>query len=207
MLPRISTKVHPFGPPSTSTEVSDDKGEAYNCIQSPSSLRPHDAKSKSSRLLYNYPRLSFMMLFIVCTYIGGIYVSTEITAWTLDMLGARNDLTDARKVYAAASHMLNTMTQCVDQSSLEYLAGAKLQFEADSRRVQEIINANDPVLAVQRNATMTCEYLSGTCYLLACFLILLTRSFVRLQCFLADIERTSKSCHNRRYTVDARLLL
>ncbi|KAE9261484.1 hypothetical protein PR003_g33913, partial [Phytophthora rubi] len=49
------------------------------------------------------------------------------------------------------------MTQCVDRNSLEYLAGAKLQFEADSKRVQKIIDANDAVLSSQRNATMTCS--------------------------------------------------
>ncbi|CAH0492605.1 unnamed protein product [Peronospora farinosa] len=50
------------------------------------------------------------------------------------------------------------MTQCVNRSSLEYLAGAKLQFEADSKRVQKIIDANDKVLASQRKTTMTCSH-------------------------------------------------
>lgn len=49
------------------------------------------------------------------------------------------------------------MTECVDRSSLEYLAAAKLQFEVDSKRVQKIIDANDDVLFNQRNATMTCK--------------------------------------------------
>ena len=158
MLPRLSTKVHPSGSLSTNAEVLrvEDKGEAYDCMPSPAP-RPIDSNLKSSRWAYNYPRMSFMILFIVCTYIGGIYVSTEITACILDMLGARKELADARQVYAATSHMLNSMTQCVDHGSLEYLAGAKLHFEADSKRIQAIINANDRVLADQRNATMTCK--------------------------------------------------
>ncbi|KAL3662908.1 hypothetical protein V7S43_011856 [Phytophthora oleae] len=60
-------------------------------------------------------------------------------------------------MYLTTSRLLNTMTQCVDRSSLEYLAGAKLQFEVDHKRVQGIIDANDKVIADQRNATTTCS--------------------------------------------------
>ncbi|KAF1795211.1 hypothetical protein JG687_00000993 [Phytophthora cactorum] len=168
MLPRLSTKVHPqrsllsacaiVTPPSS----CEGKAASYNCLPSPSAP-PDEAEPKSSTVrdhtqwFYNYPRLSFVILFVVCTYIGGIYVSTKVTAWTLDVLGVHKELTSARETYVATSRMLNTMTECVDRSSLEYLAAAKLQFEADNKRVQKIIDANDKVLANQRNATMTCS--------------------------------------------------
>ncbi|KAG7389995.1 hypothetical protein PHYPSEUDO_008957 [Phytophthora pseudosyringae] len=172
MLPRLSAKVHPqrsllstcavVTPPSS----CEGKGANYACLPSPSAS-PDDVVPNSlpvcghdqgrTRWLYNYPRISFVLLFVVCTYIGGIYVSTKVTEWTLDVLGVHSELTAAREVYAATSRMLNTMTECVDRSSLEYLAGAKLQFEADSKRVQRIIDANDQVLADQRNATITCS--------------------------------------------------
>ncbi|ETP45209.1 hypothetical protein F442_08333 [Phytophthora nicotianae P10297] len=165
MLPRLSTKVHPqrsllaiVTPPSS----CEGKAESYNCLPSPSAP-PNEAEptpptvSNHTQWFYNYPRLSFVILFIVCTYIGGIYVSTRVTSWTLDALGVHQELTAARETYVATSRILNTMTECVDRSSLEYLAGAKLQFEADSKRVQKIIDANDKVLADRRNVTMTCS--------------------------------------------------
>ncbi|CAH0474987.1 unnamed protein product [Peronospora belbahrii] len=134
----------------------EDKTVEYACLQSPSTP-PEDPKRKTMRWFHNYPRFCFVVLFMICTFIGGIFVSSEITTWTLDAMGVHNDLTTARQVYATTSHMLNTMTQCVNRSSLEYLAGAKLHFEADSKRVQRIIDANDQVLANQRNTTMTCS--------------------------------------------------
>ncbi|POM62483.1 hypothetical protein PHPALM_28361 [Phytophthora palmivora] len=163
MLPRLSTKVHPQQ--SVATPSGNDKVATFACLPSPSAP-PDDTEPNSSvcgldrhraRWFYNYPRLSFVLLFIVCTYIGGIYVSTKVTAWTLGVLGVHTELMGAREVYVATSQMLNTMTNCVDKSSLEYLAGAKLQFAADSKRVQKIIDANDKILANQWNATMTCS--------------------------------------------------
>ncbi|KAK1938054.1 hypothetical protein P3T76_009204 [Phytophthora citrophthora] len=159
MLPRLNSKVHPQGSLLTiATPTSfEDKIDDYECLPSPSAP-PDDSVSRQHFCwFYNYPRLSFVFLFVVCTYIGGIYVSTKISAWTLDVLGVQQELTDARETYLATSQMLNTMTQCVDRSSLEYLAGAKLQFEADHKRVQGIIDANDKVIAIQRNATTTCS--------------------------------------------------
>ncbi|EEY56495.1 uncharacterized protein PITG_10033 [Phytophthora infestans T30-4] len=165
MLPRLSSKVHPkrsllaiVTPPSS----CEGKVESYNCLPSPSAPLAGPEPTSSTvqdhtRWFYNYPRLSFVILFIVCTYIGGIYVSTKVTAWTLDLLGVHAELTAARETYVATSRMLNTMTECVDRSSLEYLAISKMQFEADSKRVQKIIDANDKILADQRNATMTCS--------------------------------------------------
>ncbi|KAG6574659.1 ABC transporter B family member 25 [Phytophthora cinnamomi] len=107
--------------------------------------------------MYNYPRLSFVLLFVLCTYIAGIYVSTKVTAWTLGALGVHKELTNAREVYLATSRTLKSITECVDRNSLEYLASAKLQFESDSRRVQKIVDANDDVLTNRRNATMKCS--------------------------------------------------
>jgi hypothetical protein len=135
-------------------------------LPSPASVHVEDTElPKSSRgrhghrtrWLYNYPRLSFVMLFVVCTYVGGIYVSTKVTSWTLDALGVHEELNSAREVYLATSRKLNAMSACVDQSSLEYLALAKLQFEADSKRVQKVVDANDGKLDNQKNATRTCE--------------------------------------------------
>lgn len=163
MLPRLRTKVYPLSSLSSACQVNsgvtsfEDKVAGYACLPSPSAPLD-DAESKPGRWFSNYPRLSFVLLFVVCTYIGGIYVSTKVTAWTLDVLGVHNELTAAREMYATTSRMLNTMTECVDRSSLEYLAGAKLQFEADSKRAQKIIDANDEILADQKNATMTCKF-------------------------------------------------
>ncbi|KAE9332182.1 hypothetical protein PF008_g15067 [Phytophthora fragariae] len=161
MLPRLSTRVHPR----SSTTTAEDKGAGYACLPSPSSSPSAppveselpESRGDCTRWLSNYPRLSFVLLFVLCTYIGGVYVSTKVTAWTLGILGVDQELMNARQVYVASSRMLTSMTQCVDRNSLEYLAGAKLQFEADSKRVQKIIDANDAVLSSQRNATMTCS--------------------------------------------------
>ncbi|KAE9274341.1 hypothetical protein PR003_g29637, partial [Phytophthora rubi] len=143
MLPRLITRVHPR----SSTTTAEDKVAGYECLPSPSAppVETELPKSRSdcTRWLSNYPRLSFVLLFVLCTYIGGVYVSTKVTAWTLGALGVDQELMNARQVYVASSRMLTSMTQCVDRNSLEYLAGAKLQFEADSKRVQKIIDAND----------------------------------------------------------------
>lgn len=160
MLPRLNMNVHPLNslsstcPDDSKQTTFRDKIAEFTGLPFPSAL-PHDSEWK---WYYNYPRFYFIVLFIACTFIGGIYVSSQITTWTLDVLGVHNKLTTAREEYAATSHMLNTMTQCVNRSSLEYLAVAKLQFEADSKRVQKIIDANDKILADKINATMTCEF-------------------------------------------------
>ncbi|EGZ21681.1 hypothetical protein PHYSODRAFT_489448 [Phytophthora sojae] len=158
MLPRVSTKVHPRSSNSTAAD--------YACLPSPSappvaSELPKSIGGRSerdcTRWLRNYPRLSFVLLFVLCTYVGGIFISTKLTAWALSVLGVDGELASARQVYVASSQRLKSMTECVDRSSLEYLAAAKLQFEVDSKRVQKIIDANDDVLFNQRNATMTCS--------------------------------------------------
>uniref|UniRef100_H3GT34 Uncharacterized protein n=1 Tax=Phytophthora ramorum TaxID=164328 RepID=H3GT34_PHYRM len=168
-MPRLSARVHPQSSHKVQTPSSnfEEKVASYTCLPSPSApfedTVPPSARGvcgldrRRTEWLYNYPRLSFVVLFIVCTYIGGIYISTEVTSWALDALGVHSELSAARQVYLATAHALNSMSECVDRSSLQYLAGAKLQFEADSKRVQKIIDANDEVLAAQRNATMTCS--------------------------------------------------
>ncbi|KAL4086750.1 hypothetical protein PRIC1_013811 [Phytophthora ramorum] len=169
MMPRLSARVHPQSSHKVQTPSSnfEEKVASYTCLPSPSApfedTVPPSARGvcgldrRRTEWLYNYPRLSFVVLFIVCTYIGGIYISTKVTSWALGALGVHSELSAARQVYLATAHALNSMSECVDRSSLQYLAGAKLQFEADSKRVQKIIDANDEVLAAQRNATMTCS--------------------------------------------------
>ncbi|KAG7382794.1 hypothetical protein PHYBOEH_010243 [Phytophthora boehmeriae] len=55
------------------------------------------------------------------------------------------------------------MSTCVEQSSLQYLADAKMQFEADSKRVQKVVDSNDKILVDLANTTMSCsnEFLSS----------------------------------------------
>ncbi|GMF13524.1 unnamed protein product [Phytophthora lilii] len=181
MLPRLSSRVHPRACPvvtQPSTSLKEKTATEYASMPSPSappidgelpksSRSGYDPNHRRTKWWYNHPRLSFVLLFVFCTYIGGIYVSTKITAWTLEALGVRQELTSAREEYIATSHMLNTMSECVDQSSLEYLARAKLQFEADSKRVQKFIDLNDEVIDEQRNVTMASSNDANTT--LSCF--------------------------------------
>ncbi|RLN43801.1 hypothetical protein BBJ28_00024463, partial [Nothophytophthora sp. Chile5] len=143
----------------------------------------------SLRWLYNYPRLSFVLLFVLCSYLGGVFVSFKVTSWTLEALGVRDELTASREAYLSTSRLLSTMSSCVEQSSLQHLADAKSQVEADRERVQQLIDANDKVLTTQENATFTCESgLQARCVL--ALKTSLTR-FVLLgsSSFLEDLQR------------------
>ncbi|GMF60548.1 unnamed protein product [Phytophthora fragariaefolia] len=156
----MGSKVHPW----ISSVNIEGKSADYACLPSPSAPPIRSELPKSTRdscgrthLVYNYPRLSFVVLFVLCTYVGGTYISTKITAWTLGTMGVHLELANAREVYVTTGRKLSAMTECVNQSSLQYLAGAKLQFEADTKRVQRVIDSNDEVLSVKRNGTMTCS--------------------------------------------------
>ncbi|KAL7682666.1 hypothetical protein Plhal304r1_c047g0128881 [Plasmopara halstedii] len=162
MMPRVRSKVHPHCSARTRVTAPSNltrKARSYASIQSPASglRKAGPAGDDRWRWILNYPRISFIVLFVGCTYVGGIYFSTKVTTWTLDVLGFQNDLTATREVYASSSRLLNTIAECVNKSSLEYLAGAKLQFEADSKRIQKVIDANDVALTKQRNAVNNCS--------------------------------------------------
>lgn len=142
------------------------------------------------------------MLFIVCTYVGGVYVSTKVTTSILDVLGVHNELIATRKVFVTTSRTLNTMTECVNRSSLEYLAGAKLHFEADRKRIQKAIDANANALAKQRNATMACTLI--VIVVCSTFHDQLTLCYARFQYVFDQFEEVGS---NERKQLDAGLFL
>lgn len=113
--------------------------------------------------LYRFPRLSYLLLYVFCSFIGGTVCSLVVTRWGLHMFDVPARLAVARGILEPMDKALET-TRCAytKHPYVPNLPALEDQIDAATTSAQHLIDANDAALAAALAAASQCT----TCRLL-----------------------------------------
>jgi hypothetical protein len=109
-------------------------------------------------MLLNYPRVSFFLLHVGCTFASGFLASYTLTDLFLDRARVPDAVHNVQQDLQSARLQLQNRSACVVEATLRNLMAMKSAVQAHQSEIQDLVHINAKTLDAFEDDSAACKF-------------------------------------------------